>query len=389
MGLIGINQVSVQQKKSGLDKIAQGLDIANGVLGVALKVPEYLQNKKTNQLAQAASKANIAQDTVEAQPGEVGAMDVPGLGLRKAAPNLQRQIQQNTVNDTLPPSPQETNDFIATLPAGLKDKYTPEVVGRMSRGDLTAIQKSLAARDVGYDFQQKNLAKDIINSSDPYVENTQVPKGYKVKDYSAVDPTLGKRLVADKVDQRITDAHDKVNLKYEDENRKAIDKTNGLIRGGNKTLALAISRETAADNALQLLNDPSVVKNKIMTEELAMSIAAGLSGGTQPAQSLIFGLIPSTARGDINNMAQYITGHPKDFLNDSFIAQMQHTLQREKTFWGAKKDHYTRAIQFGMRPIWDRRPDLKQDYERSLQIEAADAQDNPIQPPSTDQDKNF
>lgn len=45
MALIGVNPVAPRQKASALERVAQAVQIAQGVLGTALAVPEYLQKR--------------------------------------------------------------------------------------------------------------------------------------------------------------------------------------------------------------------------------------------------------------------------------------------------------------------------------------------------------
>lgn len=120
MAIIGINQVQVREKKDVMDKIAQGLGIANSLLGVSLAVPEYLQKRETNKLAQAKDKIDIAQNSDVAKPGDSNVISVPGMGDRIVKPSLQNQIQgmalQEKQNEAVVPGDDEYEAFIKVSP---------------------------------------------------------------------------------------------------------------------------------------------------------------------------------------------------------------------------------------------------------------------------------
>lgn len=104
MAIIGINSVQRREKKDVLDKISQGLNIANSLLGVSLAVPEYLQKRDANKLNAAESQVNIAQKTDTAQEGEQDSLFVPGLGFRKPKEvvDYDQQIKAAKVMDLQP-----------------------------------------------------------------------------------------------------------------------------------------------------------------------------------------------------------------------------------------------------------------------------------------------
>lgn len=336
-------------EESTLDKIAQGLNIINSTLGIVMTVPKYLQDRKTAQLQQQAAEQDI----------------------------VTHKIQQDALaKANAPISEEEKTQFTGQYP---NSPYIPETHGELRDIGKAALVKSISTnRDPNLERQKNAQTFKIFNDTEPYDPTKPIPQGYRLKDYSWFDESVGKRLVKDSNEAKVDAAVDKKSEHDEKTNREAIDKALGIIRGGNKTLANAIAKETLARNALQLISDPEIIKTQQMTEELAVAIAAELSGGSQPAQNLVKNLVPSTLWGNVQAAAQYIFGKPREFLNPSFVSQFQHTLGREQKFWAAEKNKYTSGIQHGMRPIWQRRKDLKEDFDNALAIEATGATDDHV-----------
>jgi hypothetical protein len=65
MAVIGINPVRRREKKDALDKIAQGLSIANNVLGIGLAVPKFLQDTAADKEASALKQAEGERSQAE------------------------------------------------------------------------------------------------------------------------------------------------------------------------------------------------------------------------------------------------------------------------------------------------------------------------------------
>lgn len=112
MALIGINSPNQKPKVTAIDKVAQGLGIANSVLGVSLAVPKYLQERATSQATIAAEQSRqannntdtalkIGQDTLPADPNNPNQNVVQGLpssyGPRVMKPAKEDATAQNNI----------------------------------------------------------------------------------------------------------------------------------------------------------------------------------------------------------------------------------------------------------------------------------------------------
>lgn len=112
MAVIGINPVNPKQEKSALEKIAMGLDIANGLLGVTLAVPKFLQERKTAKFNQEQAQADrkladeraleqqvntdvaLASKTRPAKPGETDVINTPRMGSRVIRPETAADLSE-------------------------------------------------------------------------------------------------------------------------------------------------------------------------------------------------------------------------------------------------------------------------------------------------------
>lgn len=65
MALIGINPTQREQKESTLDKILKGVQIAQGVMGTAIAIPEFLQKRELNKAQIESEKTGITQRASE------------------------------------------------------------------------------------------------------------------------------------------------------------------------------------------------------------------------------------------------------------------------------------------------------------------------------------
>mgnify|MGYP006921299073 CR=1 FL=1 len=198
MALIGINQVQRREKKDTLDKIAQGLSIANSLLGVAVAVPDYLQKRKTGKLAQAESLTKIAQETEVAQPNDPDSFEVPGMGRRKAVPSLQQQIQQTTLAEKQAgaqiPGDDEYGAFIKVSPGSdpnvLKKLYPTrgslqDAYNRVLGATTVKVEDPAQARkfeyEKGQDFEKKTREKEMkfVAPLNQYAQTEQDAKDVK------------------------------------------------------------------------------------------------------------------------------------------------------------------------------------------------------------------
>jgi len=69
MALIGINQPSAEpQKESGLDKVLKGIQIAQGLMGTALAIPKFMQERKEFQSLAAQRQANVDETRAKLAP---------------------------------------------------------------------------------------------------------------------------------------------------------------------------------------------------------------------------------------------------------------------------------------------------------------------------------
>jgi len=69
---------------------------------------------------------------------------------------------------------------------------------------------------------------------------------------------------------------------------------------------------------------------KIQTRELATSVAAMLTNGSQTAVNQINELVPHTARGSATSIAEWVTGSPQGQGQQAFIKMFEDTTKREK-----------------------------------------------------------
>lgn len=191
MAILGINQVQVQNKKDAWDKVAQGIEIANGILGTALAIPKYMSDRKTNNLIQAEKKTEIAQNTELAQPGEQGSFEVPGMGLRKAVPDLQKQIQQATLqekqSDNQIPSDSEYSDLLTMSPSS----------------SLESLKKTYPTRGLLRDAKNRVFGATIVKTEDPFArERFNYQKGKDQKTFTNQEEIKTARMNQDKQSRR-------------------------------------------------------------------------------------------------------------------------------------------------------------------------------------------
>lgn len=165
MAIIGINSVSAPQKKDTLDKIAQGLNIANGVLGVAMAVPEYLQKRE-------AGKQNIAQSqsAIEKNRVEIEQMKDPNSFQNLQKENLKGDLDEDIrLRTKLTPSQKMSyKGWLQEVGIkGLNDEMIPETVGglekdrqsRLSSMQITPQQNKEFEYKVGKDIEDKTTEK--------------------------------------------------------------------------------------------------------------------------------------------------------------------------------------------------------------------------------------
>lgn len=190
MPLIGINSVSPRQKKDTMDKIAQGLNIANSVLGVALAVPEYLQKREAGKVGIASNKLEIQSKTEPTKQGEVG-IEVPGMGQRTARPDLQQQIQSATLaekqTDNQVPGDDEYADLLRVSPSST----------------LESLKKTYPNRGLLRGAKDKVFGATVVKTEDPFSrERFNYQQTKDAKTFQNQDEAKTARINLDKQSRR-------------------------------------------------------------------------------------------------------------------------------------------------------------------------------------------
>lgn len=157
---------------------------------------------------------------------------------------------------------------------------------------------------------------------------------------------------------------------YQDARKKVTDMAIAAVAGGRgttQTVGRAVRRVQDANNMLQLLDKAAEMKDikpdSPLAKELAVGIAGLLGGGNAPAESTIKGLMPKTLQGSIADMRQYITGNPQVFLTPGRIAQMRHTLERERDYWTKEKNRFGGVYREAARPFFSKYKDLEDTFD--------------------------
>src|SRR6266446_1455480 len=195
MPLIGINPVSETIHKSKLEKILEGVQIAQGILGLPLGVMESVQKGKIANLEagikqpelgeqKVKTAVEVAKSTREPRPGETG-IDIPGYGSRIAIQEHQanpyaEEDYKNLLKSYDRSEPGEPGAQEKTLLNGqkvyIKPKTTadPEVV----KDEQFALEHySKQAEDY---MDQKSAFKQIMNSDNNYAGVMRMVRNYAV-----------------------------------------------------------------------------------------------------------------------------------------------------------------------------------------------------------------
>lgn len=178
MGVIGINSVNAPQKKDTMDKIAQGLNIANSVLGVSLAVPEYLQkrdlaNSELNfrnselQNNQLKTSIDVASKTRPATPDEVTAGQAVDLGPKYG------QVVPLKENDTIKPFAEKEYDNLLKT----NDTAQPNEAGASQKQLMNGMKVWIKPKAPGTDpeqvKQEQQYRQDYLHLTDDYKDQAQ------------------------------------------------------------------------------------------------------------------------------------------------------------------------------------------------------------------------
>lgn len=356
MSLIGIN-ASVSQKKDALDKISAGINIANGLLGTILKVPEFLQSKKQ-------------------------------ASLNAFESNQQIQLNQNKISDAQPATPQD----IALATQTTNGSISPDTLQGISKGELSSITKSFAIDSARNKEDQKN---NLLASSQPITEQTKTQKGWTQRSYpefGITDPRMFPDPVALRADTQAQHEQDQTHKQYEDDYKIVREAAKPAIAGGRgaaqlNLLGQQIMSIQRGEHVLDQIDNGTIKDNKVAAQLLGDDLTKIMTGGAGGSEDRGL-LFPGDSYSTWGNVLSKITSEPQSILSPANRQQLREQFNslRETTY--KQYSDRTGANAILLSPIFENPTygkKLEKIYWSSVNsVVPQDKQDSNPTPPSSD-----
>lgn len=335
MGLIGINSVTPYHGPSTLDKIAEGVQIANGVLGVALKIPEYLQGKNAAANASAESTININQNSTPTAAGQKADFVSHGQG-RTVTPSLDQQIKQHQVDDFKPVSQEAVDNYVAKSNGRLKPAdFTGMSLGAADNFFKNTAQQSVTDRGTTYN--------NIMQAAQPLgVDekgvNHPLKKGWSERiypEYGITKPIQMPDAVGTRIEINQNHENDQKN-KQELADEKTVQNYAAQFISGNRgsqltnQLGIQVMGIQRAEDTLDKVSRGELTDNNSILHALGDDYTRVMTGGAGAGEDRKIFIHPDLVNKYANLMS-IVQSKPESVQSPSFRQQLQSTLDQVRS----------------------------------------------------------
>ena len=388
MALVSVNAPRSRPQEEGtLDKVLKGIQITEGLLGVGLAIPKFLQDRaaskenserETGKMTTAAYKAGFrpvegTETKMVEGPGREDFVPSGGQSRMETTPESPMINQQGpaSVAEDFGDKPRDmyetTVERGVDIP-GLPGKWEFAGTAKGSRGVISTLQKTLPydpEREYPQDSEVKyfpELGEYRVVPPDP-TQMRADERAARMAGYTAVGVRRGSSAVLGKAINRGKLAGNAMVL---------IDAARQGVKGYEAQAVLDDPKKMAGLNATDIAGLRELAKHKFVpteqfTYDLAMSLAAIMGGGNQPAYAMVEHMVPGNARADWKKLVQYLTANPQEYLNDKFLDHFEEAMQREIKYWGEQRDNMIAGIAHFMDPVFTRRKDLWESFRNGVE----------------------
>lgn len=394
------------------------------------QLPDDVKSRVFDEPAKPANVVNASYKDVNDELDQ----DEPTPQPQQAAPTPQSQMPQQAPQQPQMPAPFDPRVASAAVEADAKNKLSAELtkagmiagagfartnpnaqaldaVGNGGNQNLAAVQALQGSENAGINNQlEQAKLKSVQSASDPKSQANQTFRDLVKRQFPDIakspqfdqltmssSPVLSKlmesnpeykKMLLDLQQQRVDVANKNSDLRGQDIDRKSNESSQKQISKLAETLDPTKGRTgqfgqyqkniDAADQILVLAQQqPDLNFDKRQMKEVALATARLLSGGSVAAQSTIKDLTPSSLRGDIGKVQEWLTNTPTGTEQRAFVKRMLETASREKQLNQGKiaVTQQQRLTQFN--GLKDKSPEQYQNVVQSFQRQMP--QDKPKQ----------
>jgi hypothetical protein len=112
--------------------------------------------------------------------------------------------------------------------------------------------------------------------------------------------------------------------------------------------------------------------------ELAAVIATSMMGGNQPAQETMEHFQAPTAIRTWAGIKQYASSKTQKAISPSILAQTEHQLLGQNTFWKQKRDNSIASLGITLEDVWKRNPNEKDRFFRAMDANFKEHEYSPL-----------
>lgn len=246
-----------------------------------------------------------------------------------------------------------------------QDNFNKQV-GNVTNTDI--MNNLLKASEIGKNNQQAqgfNTEEVLKKMSELQNKVNEVMPGYKV-DQTAEGNIIIKRGDSDNSEMMLGMKEDQFKTRILQKMGDDLDPSKN-VRNPYGVAQLGLSRAERIEGLVSQYKDLNLDRRE--TEELAIGLNSMLQGSNQSARNQVMSLVPSSARGTVSKLTEWLVNEPQGLNQQKFVQRMLDDVRREKQVFQGQVMKFARSKVAKYKSLIEKYPEETSDILRSFNVD--------------------